>query len=225
MKRAVIPEWFDNETGSPAEIAATLRDLSRINRWFGGVSTMEALVRRAAEQAGRRELSLLDVAAGDGNVPRVVKQKLERGGLSLDLTLLDRDRAHLNGAANAVIGDALAMPFRENEFDIVTCSLFLHHLEPPQVIAFVNEALRVARIAVAIHDLRRSRLHLAAVYAGLPLFRSRITWHDAPASVRRSYTIPELRDILKETCDGRLEIASRYFFRMGAIIWKMGPAP
>ena len=75
-------------------------------------------------------------------------------------------------------------------------NLVAHHFEPEVVERVACEALRVARVAVLINDVIRSRVHLALTYAGLPLFRSRLTWHDAPASVRRAYTLEEMRSIV-----------------------------
>ena len=90
----------------------------------------------------------------------------------------------------------MRLPFRDNAFDVVSCSLFAHHFDPDPLRLIMGEALRVSRRAVIINDLIRSRLHLLLVYLGLPLFRSRITWHDAPASVRAAYTIREMKAIL-----------------------------
>ena len=71
-----------------------------------------------------------------------------------------------------------------------------------------------------INDLVRSPLHLALVYAGLPLFRSRITWHDAPASVRRAYTRQEMRQMLQGLPAERVTISKHYLYRMGVLLWK-----
>jgi hypothetical protein len=90
-------------------------------------------------------------------------------------------------------------------------------------VRFVDEALRVCRTAVLINDLRRTALHLAAVYAGLPLYRSRLTRHDAPASVRQAYTVCELRQLLDR--GAHLEMENSYFFRVGAILWKQAGRP
>ncbi len=49
MKRVVIPELLDSDAGTPSEIAASLSDLNRINRWFGGVATTQFLVERVAQ--------------------------------------------------------------------------------------------------------------------------------------------------------------------------------
>ena len=80
----------------------------------------------------------------------------------------------------------------------------------------------MCRQAVLINDLTRSRLHLALVYAGLPLFRSSITWHDAPASVRRAYTRNEMRDMLRASPVRELEVSRHYLYRMGVLLWKGG---
>ena len=220
MKRVVIPELLDTDSGSPAEIAVALSDLNRINRWFGGVSTTTSMIRRVAQRLGAPSVSMLEVAAGTGYVPERAREKLVHDGIKLEVTLLDRTPSHLVNGHRAVAGDVLALPFRDASFDLVASVIFLHHLPPDQVIQSVNEALRVCRTAVLINDLVRDPVHLALVYAGLPLFRSRLTHHDAPASVRQAYTSAEMRDLLKRTSATRVEIHRHYLFRMGVIIWK-----
>ena len=96
-------------------------------------------------------------------------------GVSLDVTDLDRVPSHLLPATRAVVADALALPFRDASFDLVSCSLFAHHLEPAELARFAGEALRVSRCAVLINDLIRHPLHLALVYAGFPLMRSYVS--------------------------------------------------
>ena len=61
MKRVVIPELLDTDCGTPAEVAASLGDLRRINRWFGGVATTEDMIWRVARQINASSLSLLEV--------------------------------------------------------------------------------------------------------------------------------------------------------------------
>ena len=165
MKRVVIPELLDTDSGSPAEIAATLSDLNRINRWFGGISTSISMIRRVTQELGVSSLSLLDVAAGSGYVSEKARWKLVRDGIELEVTLLDRAPSHLVNGNRAVAGDVLALPFRDASFDLVGSVIFLHQLSPDQVIQSVNEALRVCRTAVIINDLVRHPIHLALVYA------------------------------------------------------------
>ncbi len=220
MKRVLTPELLDTDSGTRAEIAASLGDLRRINRWFGGIATTEEMVRRVAQAIKVSSLSLLEVAAGSGYVPATARERLRNQGLNLQVTLLDRAPSHLNGGNRAVAADACALPFCDASFDLLSCTLFAHHLSTDELRQFVDEALRVCRVAVLINDLVRHALHTSLVYAGLPLYRSRITRHDAPASVRQAYTPKEMRALLARTSASRVEIHRHYLFRMGVIAWK-----
>ena len=119
-----------------------------------------------------------------------------------------------------MVGDALALPFRDGSFDLVSSELFVHHLSPDQVIQFVREGLRVCRRAFLINDLIRDPLHLALAYAGFPLYRSRITRNDAPASVRQAYTVEEMCGMIGQAGAARMEMDTCFLYRMGVIVWK-----
>ena len=220
MKRIPIAELLDSDAGTPDEVAASLADLRRINRWFGGTHTTRRMVKQIARTTNSASLSLLEVAAGSGDVPRATRDSLAGHGIRLDITLLDRVASHVGTGARSIVGDALALPFRDASFDLVGCGLFAHHLSPEQLVQFVTEGLRVCRRAVLINDLIRHPVHLAMVYAGSPLYRSRLTRHDAPASVRQAYTPREMVEILHQTAAVRVEIGRYYLFRMGVIVWK-----
>lgn len=223
MRRRPTEELLDHDAGTPKEIADSLVDLRHINHWFGGVATTRAMVQQVAKRTHATQLSLLEVASGSGDLPDLITGQLAKRNLTLKVTLLDRALTHLRDApgSSRVAGDVFALPFADNSFDLVSSSLFAHHLSPEQLPCFVNEALRVSRKAVLINDLIRSPLHLAMVYAGLPLFRSPITWHDAPASVRQAYTVKEMSELVKAASHSHFEVHRYFLFRMGVIVWKM----
>ena len=222
MKRRPTTELLDVDVGTPAQIATALSDLRHINAWFGGVRTTRLLIEETVRTLRKRKLSLLEVASGSGFVPRKVADRIDECDISI--TLLDRVPSHLlNGDSNDIrhiAADALALPFTDNSFDLVSCCLFVHHLSPHEVIRFTNEALRVSRHAVLINDLIRHPIHLAMAYASLPLYRSHFTHHDAPASVRQAYTVEEMRSMLQKTIARKVEIQRHSIFRMGVIAWK-----
>lgn len=221
MKRVVVAELLDTDAGTSREVEGSLQDLRMFNRWFGGVHTMSSLLRRVARQRGLKELSWVDVAGGEGYVATRARRSLARSGITAQPVILDRAPTHLGRIHPGVCGDAMALPFRDDSFDAVGCSLFLHHLEPEQIVPFVREGLRVARHAFLIQDLLRHPLHLALGYLGLPIYRSRITRHDALASVRRAYTVKEIQEMLASVAaPGNIEINTFFLFRMGVIVWK-----
>ena len=223
MRRIDSEEILDSDQCPAPETETSLRDLCRINRWFGGVSTTRSLFDQVSSATGQSCLSVLEVAAGFGEVPRKAAAQLAGKGISLEITDLDRMASHLRRGNRAVVADALALPFRDDRFDLVSCSLFAHHLAPADLARFVEEALRVSRIGVLINDLIRHPLHLALVYAGFPLMRSYVSRLDGVASVRRAYTPAEVREILADHMKAsthKIEISTHYLFRMGVIVWK-----
>lgn len=224
MKRVDIPELLDSGACSPEDVQTSLRDITRVNRWFGGVATSQKLIEEVARVTGRRHFSILEVAAGTGEVSHLVREKLAQRGIELDITLLDRAWSHLPKRGGAIVADALALPFRDSAFDLVSCNLFAHHLAPDALASFVREGMRVSRRAVLINDVVRHPLHLALVYAGFPLMRSAISRADGVASVRRAYVPEELRQIISSGAEPavRVEISRHFLFRMGAVVWK-GP--
>lgn len=222
MRRVNKPELLDSPDCPPNEVEKSLCDLSRINRWFGGVSTTRKLIERVAALTGQKHFSQLEVAAGFGEVPGAAARQLARKEITLDLAYLDRMRSHLLAENHCVVADALALPFSDRSFDLVSSTLFAHHLEPCDLALFVDEALRVCRCAVLINDLIRHPLHLALVYAGFPLMRSYVSRVDGVASVRRAYIPQEIRKILTNRFQlaGRIDVSRHHLFRMGVIVWK-----
>ncbi len=220
MQRVDSWEILDCADCPAEEVKTSLRDLSRMNRWFGGVATSRRLIERVAQVTGKKRFSMLEVAAGFGEVPRVAGRQLAEQGITLEVTLLDRLPSHLPPGNHSVVADARALPFPDASFDLVHSSLFAHHLSPAELKAFAREALRVSRCAILINDLVRHPLHLALVYAGWPLMRSRVSRVDGVASVRRAYEADEMRKILSNGSARRIEVWRHYLFRMGVIVWK-----
>ena len=222
MRRRPTLELLDSDSGTPEEVAQSLLDLRWFNRWFGGLSTSRSLIESVSRATGQKAFTILEVASGEGFVPQALQTRFEGSGVRLKVTLLDRVLTHLpkNGSMPKLAGDAFHLPFRDSSFDLVSSSLFVHHLAPQEAIAFAEEALRVCRVAVLVHDLIRHPLHLALAYAGTPLYRSRITRNDAPASVRQAYTVEEMRSFFQSARAARVEIERHFLFRMGVIAWK-----
>ena len=130
MQRKVIAELLDDDLGTPSEISSSLVDLRHINDWFGGTRTTTDLLRRVARESGSSHLSVLEVGAGAGDVPRAAQRALARDRIELQVVLLDRKWSHLpSDGMPGIAGDALRLPFCDGAFDVVSCSLLTHHFE------------------------------------------------------------------------------------------------
>jgi hypothetical protein len=146
--RVLKPELLD--TLPPEEARASLADLVRVNKYWGGHSTLRRLVDRVIPPG--EEFTLLDVGAASGDMGRDLREirPLAR------VTSLDYLESHLvGGTGTRVAGDAFALPFAPRSFDYVFSSLFLHHFTDEQVVELLAEFGRVARKQVLVIDLWR----------------------------------------------------------------------
>src|SRR5688572_6759334 len=125
----------------------SLRDLRRINRYFGGVRIYRALVRRFTP------MSILDIGTGTSDLLESVPEVRTRIGLDfkIDHLLFLREGSRVF----RVVGDAQRLPFRSGAVDLVTSAHFFHHFSREENAAILGESLRVARRGVAVNDTRR----------------------------------------------------------------------
>lgn len=199
--RAHEEEWMDLPGQDPALVAECLDDLRRLNLWSGGVFlTVRTLGRLTRELAPGAGFEILDVATGGGDFPRAMAAWARRRGLQTRILATDLSPKILSLAARGAppgiefaVADARRLPFADGSFDVATCSLFLHHLEPDDAVLMLKQMRRVARRGVIVNDLVRSwagylgALVLPRAMSKNPLFR-----HDAPLSIRRAYTRDEM---------------------------------
>jgi 2-polyprenyl-3-methyl-5-hydroxy-6-metoxy-1,4-benzoquinol methylase len=208
-----------------ADHEAALRGLARINALSGAAGP---LWRRLAS-LGLRECSLLDVATGSADLPIALARRAAKAGLDLSITGCDVSEQALSvaSAKAAAAGvrlrtlrhDLLAAPLPERA-DVVTCSLFIHHLDPADAILALRRMKEAARRLLLVHDLRRTRrgLLLARTIPRL-LTRSRVVHVDAALSVQGSYTIDELASLAAEAGMPDARISTSWPQRM-LLVWE-----
>lgn len=190
-RRAQDPELLD-EGVAPDEALRSLGDLRFVNRWLGNRQRLLQAVRADLERSPAP--SLLDVGCGSGDVPVWIASQVDR---PVRVYGVDIKPLHLEAAPRAlrgVVADVHALPFADACFDAVTASLFLHHFDGPDVGRVLRELFRVTRRALVVNDLRRARVPYAFGRATFPLlFRSRVSVEDGLLSIRRGFTLDELR--------------------------------
>lgn len=214
-----------DDPGLPAvEHDHALRGLARIN----ALSRAWVPIARAMSSfMSQREFSVLDVATGSADVPLALAKQFGTArwyGCDLSPHALAVAHARANAARVSWHGfphDIVAEPLPQ-QFDVVLCSLFLHHLEPQDVKRALSHMAQATRQLLIVHDLRRSVTGLALAHA-VPrvLTRSRVVHVDAVKSVRAAYTPDELRDLANEVGLSRVRIRATFPQRM-LLTWTPG---
>jgi 2-polyprenyl-3-methyl-5-hydroxy-6-metoxy-1,4-benzoquinol methylase len=226
--RELRPELMDDPSLDAAEHRRALRALSRLNRASRAGAILWKEVRALAAVPGHPPLRLLDVATGSGDVPVELACRARRAGVPLAVAGVDvspraveeaRARAGREKVdADFRVLDALAEPL-PGEFDIVTCSLFMHHLERGAAIGLLYKMRCAATRLVLVSDLRRCRSSYALAWAGGRLAGSRVAKVDALLSVRAAWTMDEFAGMAAEAGLEGATIARRWPARF-LLVWK-----
>lgn len=225
--RRDVREFLDTPGQDPCELRLLLGDIRRVNRRYGGARLVFRHVERFVQAIPRRPLTLLDVAAGGADVPlgivawaasRRIRLRIVAVDLNPDVLEAAREQTAARDEVRFVRADALALPFPDRAFDIVTCGLALHHFTLESGALALREIARVAREAFVVNDIVRSWAGYAGAWLDTRLFaRSRLARHDGPASVLRAFTVPELRRMIALAGLDGVRIVPHPLFRVALV--------
>lgn len=205
--RRLRPELMDDPAIDAVRLEAALRGIQRLNRASFAARLLWGPIRHLAARE-RRCVRLLDLGSGGGDVLRALWRRARRSGVALEIVGTDvsavavgyaRRVAQARGAAVAFERlDAVRESLPEG-FDVISSSLFLHHLSTADCTSLLRRMREAAGRMVLVSDLRRCAwgLGLATVCAPL-LTRSEVVHADSVQSVRAAFTADELRGLARE---------------------------
>jgi hypothetical protein len=219
-------ELLDDPAADPENVARSLRNIARANRWFGGEAAVRYGLARLLRGVPRaRPLTLLDIGTGAGDLPRRAVRWAGRRGYTLRPIGLELSRTAAEMAARAGVPCAVACagapPIREKSVDLVLLSQVIHHFTPDSAVQLLRTSDRLARVGVIVADLRRGGLGPIAFWVGARALRfDPSTMSDGLTSLRRGYTAPELRALLADA-GFRTRVSRRPGYRLVAT-WRTG---
>jgi 2-polyprenyl-3-methyl-5-hydroxy-6-metoxy-1,4-benzoquinol methylase len=209
--RDLRPELLDLPGVSQDSHDAALLGLERVNI----VSRTGAVVWKALRHVAQdldRPISILELASGGGDMAVDVVRRAELAGIPVEYTGLDFSESAVALArrrATAIVRIANSrMEFLkedvfawkpERRYDVVVCSLFLHHLSFSSATELLRRMAALSRRLVVVNDLVRGRWGYWAAKIVCPLVsRSEIVRCDGPQSVAAAFRLDEVRRIASE---------------------------
>jgi 2-polyprenyl-3-methyl-5-hydroxy-6-metoxy-1,4-benzoquinol methylase len=212
MKRRFDPaqrEIMDEAQPLSAALERDLRNLRQLNRFFGSYDLVQYFldhwipgpVAGANSEKSRKALRVIDLATGSGDIPRLVATHARKIGAEVSIDAIDAQPSTLD-VARALSAEFPEIKFHEGDirtwkssepYDIVLCSLVLHHFSNEDAVRVLAHAADLSRNFTLVADLRRGLLASFGVAAlTAVIFRHPMTRHDARLSAARAFSSHEL---------------------------------
>lgn len=187
-----------------AELESDLHNIRQLNRWFGSYRLISFFLKRWIKSGAR--LRVVDLATGSGDIPRLVTDYARRVGAEVRIDALDQQAATL-GIARRLSADYPNIAFIEanlleweppGHYDIVLCTMALHHFSEQDAVRVLHRCRELSRKFVLVSDLRRSWFGTIGVrLLTATIFREPMTQHDARLSMMRAFSFSELEQLAK----------------------------
>jgi SAM-dependent methyltransferase len=237
MGRPILPhlaerhrqaEWMDQPGLNAQEHARALRGLARINQISRSAAVLWPKIARVAHARGGGTVRVLDLASGGGDVAIALARwaarlacdlRMEGCDLSPEAVRFAQKQARRRRAPIRFFQlDALRDPLPDG-YDIVMCSLFLHHLAEPDAVGLLRKMAAAAGSLVLVDDLIRSRRGYGLAWLGCRILSgSPVVHHDGPVSVSAAFTVSEAR-ALAERAGLRGAVVTRHWPERFLLAW------
>lgn len=201
-QRATEPENLDLPGRTLEIVRDDYEQLARVNRLFRFAEPFQRLIPATLGAVQCESMSVLDLGAGDCSMGQTLEQWARQKNWQWDVTHLDISplSLSLHDSPRRVVGSALALPFRDNSFDVVIAAQMTHHLDVPDgVVSHFREAYRVAKKMVIIYDLHRTLPLYFLVWGTLICLQVPKDFRDdGLLSVKKGWRAPEWLEMAKQ---------------------------
>ena len=201
-------EIMDDFTMEGALFRDTLDKLEIINRFLGGNSvTINGLKNLLKNQSKNKTITIVDLGCGNGDILRDVAKFGRKNNYSFNLIGIDANLAATEYAKELSKEyselsfktiDILSEDFKKQSYDVVLCTLFLHHFKNEELISFLKTTTNKATIGVVVNDLHRHKLAYYLFKLIGFFIKNKMVRQDGLTSVLRAFKRKDLENIAKE---------------------------
>jgi ubiquinone/menaquinone biosynthesis C-methylase UbiE len=216
---------MDQPDADPEMLNDDLSNLRIINRYFGGLSALRRTVIPIAMKTKEGNVTtILDLATGSGDQPVSLAKAFRRLGKRVQITAVDKNEIMLEAARHYASDfseihfecrDILELPYASESYDVVSCSLAIHHLSRSNGVRLLREMNRISRLGFVVNDLSRSYIGAATAWMYTRLTTTNpMTRYDSVVSVLRAFRKEEFADMAKEAGVEPVRIFTAPLFRL-----------
>jgi 2-polyprenyl-3-methyl-5-hydroxy-6-metoxy-1,4-benzoquinol methylase len=226
-KRSDETEIMDDFTLEGTMFRDTLDKLEIINRLLGGnVVTSKGVKKLIQNESKEKTITIIDLGCGHGDILRDVAKFGRKKGYTFKLIGIDANPDAIEYANElskeypeltfkAI--DILSEDFKKLEYDVVLCTLFLHHFKDFELTTFLRPTLQNAKMGVVVNDLHRHKLAYY-LFKIIGLFiKNKMVREDGLTSILRAFKRKDLEQISTEL-KAKTSIEWKWAFRYQWII-------
>jgi len=161
-------EIMDDFTMKGDLLRDTLDKLVIINKLLGGNSvTIQGLKKLLKNQSKKKTITIVDLGCGNGDILRYIANYGRKNNYSFKLIGIDANHCATEYAISLSKKyfelsfktiDVLSKEFKKQSYDIVLCTLFLHHFKNEEIISLLKTITSKATIGVVVNDLHRHKI-------------------------------------------------------------------
>lgn len=229
--RTSEPEIMDDFALEGETLRDALDKIAKINQLLGGNKlTLQGVQSLLTKANSDKELTIVDIGCGNGDMLRTLAKYAEKHKLKFKLIGIDANPFTINHAKELsqqyssisyLCEDIFEDNFNSLHYDIVLCTLTLHHFKDDEIIQLMSVFYKNTNIGIVINDLQRSSIAYRLFQALCLVFSlNKMSKEDGLVSILRGFKKKELEDFSKKLGFKKYTIQWKWAFRYQWIIKK-----
>nr|WP_315175590.1 methyltransferase domain-containing protein [uncultured Flavobacterium sp.] len=230
-QRTDKPEIMDDFSMEGDVLRDALDKIAKINQLLGGNQlTLRGIQDLMTTITTPKELTIIDVGCGNGDMLRTIADFGLKNDLEFKLIGIDANAFTINHARKLskyypnityLCKDIFDEPFSKLKYDIVLCTLTLHHFKEDEIMKLMTLFYANSTIGIVINDLHRSAVAYRLFQALCWVFRlNEMSREDGLTSILRGFKKEELIRFSENLHFSNYKIQWKWAFRYQWIIRK-----
>jgi 2-polyprenyl-3-methyl-5-hydroxy-6-metoxy-1,4-benzoquinol methylase len=223
---------MDDFSMEGAVIQDALDKIARINQLLGGNKLTLQGVKTLLSNSPKNEIvTIVDVGCGNGDMLRTLADFGKKNNLKLELIGIDANKFTVGHAEKLSLNysnisysceDIFDKPFRDLKYDILLCTLTLHHFKEDEILKLLTIFNNNSSKGIVINDLHRSAVAYR-LFQGICLIfgLNKMSKDDGLTSILRGFKKEELINFSKQLNFKNYTIHWKWAFRYQWIIQKI----
>jgi 2-polyprenyl-3-methyl-5-hydroxy-6-metoxy-1,4-benzoquinol methylase len=195
--RSNAPEMMDDFAMEGEVLKDALDKIAKINQLLGGNKVTLQGLTQLLKYSSTKTIRILDVGCGNGDLLRTLAKYAQQHHYNFQLHGIDANAFTIKYAESLSIKypnityhctDILKEPVIKDQYDIILCTLTLHHFKNDEIIKLLANFSKQCKLGFVINDLHRNAIAYYLFYALCFLFRlNDMSREDGLVSILRGF--------------------------------------